>query len=104
MQPPAGGRADVLGDVGGEGDDVVIDSALDLLAPLHGERGARLDLLEVLARHQPFGAERFAGEEFDLQPDFELALFAPDFPHHRARVALNHGPTLKSPARDVEAC
>ena len=71
-------------------------------APLHAERGAALDLLKILAGHQPLGAERFAGEQFDLQPDFELALFAPDFPHHRAGVALNHGLTVKGPEVVVE--
>ena len=41
VQPPAGGRADVFGDVRGEGDDVVIERALELFAPLQAERGAR---------------------------------------------------------------
>jgi hypothetical protein len=29
-----------------------------------------------------------------LQPDFELALFAPDVPHLGAGIALYHGETL----------
>jgi hypothetical protein len=102
VQPPVGGRADVLGDVGRESDDVVVKRALKLLAPLNAERGAGLDLPEILPGHQPLGAERFAGEQFDLQPDFQLALFAPDLPHERARVTLNHGPTVKGRGRVVE--
>ena len=43
-----------------------------------------LHLLQILAAAPALGAKRLAGEQFDLQPDFQLALFAPDLPHFGA--------------------
>ena len=47
------------------------------------ERGPGFHLREILFRHEPSADQRLAGEQFDLQPDFQLALLAPDFPHFR---------------------
>ena len=52
MQPAAGGRADVFGDVGGEGDDVVIEGLLQFLAAFDAEGGLGLHLGEIRRRER----------------------------------------------------
>jgi hypothetical protein len=83
VQPAAGGRADVFGDVGGERDDVVVECAFEFLATIHGKRRPGFHPRKILFWHQSLSGEGFGGEQFDLEPDFQLALFAPDFPHLR---------------------
>src|SRR6266550_2167110 len=102
MEPAAGGRANVLGDIGREGDDVMIESAFQFLTALDSESSPGLHSNQVLLRHNACRAKGFAGEKFDLQPELQLALFAPDFPHGRARVALNHGLRIETVSPDVE--
>jgi hypothetical protein len=84
MEPAAGGRADVLRDVGGEGDDVVIERAFQLFAALRLEGRPRLHHRVILLRHDALGGQGLAGEQFDLEPYFQLALLGPDFPHFGA--------------------
>src|SRR5207249_3515063 len=48
VEPAAGGRADVFGDVGREGDDVVVEDAFQFLAAFQAEGGAGLHLVEIL--------------------------------------------------------
>jgi hypothetical protein len=48
------------------------------------------DLLEILGGDDAFLHQRFAGEEFDLQPDLEFVFVGPDGPHFGAGVARNH--------------
>src|SRR5438046_1809983 len=86
MEPAAGGRADVFGDVGGKGDDIVVKSAFKLLATVETEFGPSFYLRQIFFRDYALRAKRFTGEQFNLQPDLEFALFAPDFPHDRAGV------------------
>ena len=81
MQPATRRRADVFRDVGGKSDDVVIERALQFFAPLDVERGLGPHLREVLLRHDTGGDEGFGREQFNLQPDLELALLGPDFAH-----------------------
>ena len=38
-------------------------------------------------------AKRLGGEQLDLQPDLEFALFSPDVPHLGTGVASYHPPT-----------
>src|ERR1043166_1041096 len=90
MKPAAGGIIDVFGDVGGERDDVVVEGFLQLFRALDAESGARRHNFKIFFRDRAFLDESLAGEELDLQPDFELALFCPDLAHWRARIALNH--------------
>ena len=52
---------------------------------------AGLDPIEIGLGHDTFLDERLAGEQFDLEPEFELVFVGPDFPHPRARIPLNHG-------------
>src|SRR5258705_5943506 len=102
VEPAAGRCADVFGDVGSEGDNVVIEGAFEFLASVHVESGPGLHLREVFFGHQALSAERLAGKQFDLQPDFELALVAPDFPHRGARVTLNHSGKVRTKELSVE--
>ena len=61
-----------------------------------------LHLGEVLFGNNALGDERLAGEQFDLQPDFQLALLAPDLPHFRPRITLNHAASLRRGGCRVE--
>ena len=81
VQPTLGRVADVLADVGGEGDDVVVQRLFELFAALDGEGGFRLHLRQILLGDEALTAKRFAGQQLDLQPDFQFPLFRPDFPH-----------------------
>src|SRR5437764_8304026 len=103
MKPATGGRANVLRDIGRESDDVMVESAFQFLATLDTESRPGLHPSEVILRHNARRAKGLTGEKFDLQPDLQLALFAPDFPHGRPRVALNHGLRLETLWPDVEA-
>ena len=97
VEPAAGLVVDLLGDGGGEADDIVIQCFLQL-ALAGDETGqvgepfvaARPDLCEVLRGHNAFLDQRLTGEEFDLEPELELVFVGPDGPHLGARVARNH--------------
>ena len=54
---PARRRPHPLGDVGEEGDHVVVGGLLELLGPLDGEAGARLDVGQVLGGITPRAAQ-----------------------------------------------
>jgi hypothetical protein len=81
MEPTAGWIADVLGHVGGEGNDVVIQRPLQFLASFEIESGPGFHPGQILFRNYPLSAEGFAGEKFNSQPNFEFSLLAPDLPH-----------------------
>ena len=77
MQPAAGGFTDVLGDIRGKRNNIVIKGTLQFLAPFNAERCPRLHLREIFLRHEAFCTKSFTGEEFDLKPelsDYHLAL------------------------------
>ena len=82
-------------------DDVVVKRFLEFLLP--GDQAGQvgepllatgLDLREVSGRHDAFLDQRFAGQQFDLQPSLKLVFVRPDGPHVRARIPLNHEPTV----------
>ena len=83
--------ADVLRDVGGEGDHVVLHLLLDFENPLDfkpalaadGARGA-------LGNQARFGFDLRRGD-FHLEPLGKVVFVRPDATHFRARVAWNHG-------------
>jgi hypothetical protein len=84
---------DLFGDGGGEADDIVVENFLQFLGAFGqsfciGETffRAAFHLGEVGARHDALLDERFAGEQFDLQPDAELVFVRPDGPHFGAGV------------------
>ena len=84
--------ADDLGQVGEEGDDVVLRLALDLVDPVNVE----LDVLGLpdrlggFFRDHPQIRLRIAGMGLDLVPDAELGLGRPDGDHVGAGIARDH--------------
>ena len=87
---PAGRRADVLGDGGGEGDDVVLGDLLDFLDAGDVEAAALPDVARGVGGDDAGARHRVGGGHFDLQPGFVLALVAPDATHLGAGVASDH--------------
>ena len=90
-------RPDELGEMGQEGDDVVLGDALDLVDALdvEGRRAALFpDGLGRLLRDDAELGQRVAGMRLDLEPDAEARLGRPDGDHFRARIARDHQPLL----------
>ncbi len=109
MEPPACRMVDLFGDGGGEADYVVVEVFFQFFLAFD-EFGwmaveifrTRFDPLEVGPGNDAFGNQRFAGEEFDLQPDLEFVFVGPDGPHRGARIPLNHGLRVKGRELRVE--
>ena len=85
--------ADDFGEMGEEGDDVVLDLALDLV-DARGVEGRRLPFLpdglrRRLRDHAEFG-HGAGGMRLDLEPDAKPRLRRPDRRHLRAGVAGDH--------------
>src|SRR5688500_7958490 len=82
--------ADDLGEVGQEGDNVVLDLALDGIDPRDVERRAAA-LLPELGRRLPWDdaqlRHRVESVRLDFEPDSELRLRRPDAGHLRTAVA-----------------
>jgi len=81
----------------GEANDIVVQDLFQfaLAGDETGEVGkpfiaAGFDLLEILGGDDAFLHQRFAGEEFDLEPDLEFVFVGPDGPHLGAGIASNH--------------
>ena len=89
MEPAAGG-ADVLGHVGGEGDEIVVRDALDLVDARDVELAALADVTRGFGGHDASLGHRFRGGGFDEQPRFEPPGFTPDPPHGGMCVACDH--------------
>ena len=83
--------ADMLGDVGQEGDDVVLGLALDRVDPVDLERALRPDRGGGFLRHDAQLGERVGGMRLDLEPDAEARLGRPDRGHLGAGIAGDHG-------------
>jgi hypothetical protein len=92
---PLGGLADVLGHVREERDHVVVRLALDLLDPLHFERGAIADQSDVLGGNHTQLRLGLARQDLDVLPDLELVLERPDQTHLGPGVSLDHGVPLR---------
>src|SRR6266566_3869365 len=89
----AGIRADDLGEMRQERDDVVLDFALDRIDALEVEAGiAPLvpDDLGCGLRDQPELGHGVGGMRLDLEPDAEPGLGRPDLGHLRPGVARDH--------------
>ena len=85
--------ADELGEMGQEGDDVVLGHALDLVDALDVEGDLpRLlpDGLGALLRDDAELGQRVAGMRLDLEPDAEARLRLPDGDHLGAGIAGDH--------------
>jgi hypothetical protein len=84
---------DDLGQMGGEGDDVVLGFPLDLVDPRHVENhvaGLGPDRLRGLLRNDPQFRLRIGRMRLDLEPDLEARLGLPDGGHFRAGIAGYH--------------
>ena len=93
-------RSHVLGDVGQEGDDVVLGLALDRVDPLDLERAAFPDRGCGLWGYDAQFGERVGGMRLDLEPDAEARLGRPDRDHFGAGIAGDHGgPSAVADAR-----
>ena len=93
VQPAAGRFADVFRDVGGEGDDVVVQRLFEFAAAFDGEGGVVLHLLEVFFGDESLVAKCLGREQFDVQPDFEFSLFRPNVPHLGTGITSYHART-----------
>src|SRR5512132_4556944 len=89
MQPPCG-RPDLLGNRGGEGDDVVLGGLLDFLDPIDPERRTGAKVAGRRIWHDPGTGHRIDRGELDLKPSLVFPLVAPDAPHFRVRVPRYH--------------
>jgi hypothetical protein len=87
-------RADDFGEMGQEGDDIVLGLSLDLVDPVDVESGRSAPFPDcpggLLGDHAEF-RERIAGMGLDLEPDAELGFGRPDSDHFRTGVAGYHG-------------
>ena len=83
---------DVLGHVGGEGDDIVVRYLLDLVDALNREVGMCTDPSGLFLGYARFTQLSLclAGQDLNLFPDLELVLQLPDGAHLGARVATDH--------------
>lgn len=89
---PAGvlGRVDVLGDGGGEGDDVMTDFGFDLVDAVYGEGSLVTDGVGGgLGDEAEFG-EGLRGGDLDSEPAAVFVLVGPDAAHRGASVAGDH--------------
>ena len=85
--------ADDFGQMGQEGDDVVLGLALDLVDPgdvEDGILGLGPDGLGGLLRDDAELGQRISGMRLDLEPDLEARLRLPDGGHFRAGIAGDH--------------
>ena len=78
---------------GEEGDDVVLRRLLDLGDPLGRRRRRVAHRLDDVGGHPARGGVRLQDERLDPAPQLVLVLVAPDPPHLRERVALDHAGT-----------
>ena len=96
-------RADEFGEVGEEGDDVVLDLALDLVDPRDVELGVLAlgpdGFGGLLRDHAEFGLG-IRRMRLDLEPDFEAGQRLPDGGHFRAGIAGDHRRLRTSKAGD----
>src|SRR5208283_3557524 len=98
MEPAAGVVVNLLGDGGGEADDVMVERFFEF-ALAGDEAGQVGEPLVGTGFHfggvglgdDALGGERLAGEQFNLQPEAELVFVGPDGPHLRSGITRNHG-------------
>ena len=86
-------RADEFGQMGQEGDDVVLGDGFDLVDARDVELGRAAlfpDRLGRLLRDDAELGQRVAGIGLDLEPDAELGFRRPDGDHFRAGIAGDH--------------
>ena len=89
MEPARIGAGELF-DVGEECDDVVIGPFLNLVDLRNGEARAQANLGCVRRRDLSDFGHRFAGKDFDLEPNLEFSLLGPELAHRSAGISLNH--------------
>src|SRR5260370_14182758 len=89
-----GCRVDVLGDGGGEGDDVVLALGFDLVDAGDGEVAAVADGVGGLLRDEAEAGESLRGGDLDGEPAAVLVLVGPDAAHGGASVAGDQSEAL----------
>ncbi len=86
----AGVVADVVGNRGEKGDDVMLYRALDLVDALHVEARLGTDARNGVLGNAPHLGVRLAGVDLDLEP-LAVAVFRfPDAGHFRTAVTFDH--------------
>ena len=91
----------MFGDVGQEGDDVVLGLALDLVDAVDLERALLPDRRGgLLGDHAEFG-QRVGRVRLDLEPDAETRLGFPDFGHFGPGIAGDHQAAFRVSERFV---
>ncbi len=93
---PARRWAHRFSDVFEKSDNVVVGSLFDLQDFRNRKARSLSNLRSVLLRNLGKLCHRLAGEHFDLQPDFKLALVRPDFAHLRPGITINHAGSIKA--------
>ena len=81
---------DVFGDVGEEGDDVVLGLGLDLFDAGHVKAGLGPDMVHGCFGDEIKESHGFQGREFDFEPGVKFIFFGPDTGHLGPAVAWNH--------------
>jgi hypothetical protein len=82
--------ADVLGDVGQKGDDVMVGGFFDLFDASGVEARISFDTFDRVIWYFTELREGFAGENLELEPLLELALLGPDAAHLGEGVTFDH--------------
>ena len=96
VQPARGfGVGDVLGDGGGEGDDVVADFGFDLVDAVDGEVALVADGVGGGLGDEAERGEGLGGGDFDGEPAAVLVFVGPDAAHGGAGVAGDHAFSLR---------
>jgi len=92
----------MLGDIGEEGDDVVVDLGFDPVDPLDAEGGAGPDAVKVGGGNDAELMHSLAGQDLDFEPDGELVPVFPDSAHFGPCIPCDHDNTpLEKCARSL---
>ena len=83
-------RADVFGEIGKEGDNIMLNGLLDFFDSFDAEIRLGADFLGNVLRDVAVVCERLEGGEFDLKPLPDFIFFCPDPAHFGPRVSFDH--------------
>jgi len=87
----AGSRADVFGNIGEKGNDIMLGLLFDLGDAGHVEIGLLPDRTQILRGNAALLGKPFANRQLDLQPFTILVFQGPDPPHFRPGITFDHG-------------
>ena len=92
-------RSNRRGDVFEERDDIMIGSLFDLEDFRNREARPLSNLSGVFFWNLAALGHRFAGENFNLEPDLKFARVRPELAHLRPRITIDHRENIKAPFR-----